>query len=104
MKRNLLIAGTLVAIAQIIAIVAGQARFYALCLDVTLKRAYLFMFLPIFVAIFVQVLLYFKIPMLSLIDTDDVWAFSSFIGQVGTLYAVYKLMNNTCSNSIKEEA
>lgn len=99
MSAPTVIAVIIVIIAQLVALFAGQARFYALCLDVTLKRAYMFLFLPVITALLVYFLI--RIGLLPSSLSDEIFALSSIVGQLGTLYAVYKLMNGSCSASLK---
>lgn len=101
MNGSILFAVILLAVAQIVAIVAGQARFYALCLDVTLRQAYLFLFLPFITFLIVGLLLNMGILPASL--SNEVYSMSTFVGQLGMLYAVYKLMSGSCSTSLKVE-
>lgn len=88
----------LMIIAQIAAIIAGQARFYALCLDISLKKAYLFLFLPLITLLVVGIML--RYGLLPYSWSDELYAMSSFVGQVGMLYAVFKLMTGSCKTTI----
>ena len=101
MNGSVVFAITLVAIAQLVALVAGQARFYALCLDITLKKAYLFLLIPVLTILVVGVLL--MVGILPASWSDDVFAISTLVAQLGLLYAVYKLMNGSCATSLKVE-
>lgn len=99
MNGSVSFAITLLAIAQIVALVAGQARFYALCLDITLKNAYFFLFLPIITLVVISFLLMIGILPPSL--SDELYAISTFAGQLVMLSAVYKLMKGSCSTSLR---
>lgn len=89
----------LLVIAQVVALVSGQARFYALCLDITLKQAYVYLFLPLITLVVVRLLLRAGILPDSL--SDEVYSISTFVGQLGMLYAVYNLMKGSCNTSLK---
>lgn len=81
-------------VTQIIALIAGQARFYSLCLKVSLKNGYLFLFLPAIVALIVWVLVSMNVIPLSW--KDEIMLATTILGQVATLVAIYRLLSGNC--------
>ena len=85
-------------IAQITAFIAGQARFYAMCLNIGLARGYLYLFSPAIAGI-LTVLILPKLGLESLYD--EILSLVAIASQLGLLLSVYRLTMGTCSKSIE---
>lgn len=99
MKGSLILSIILSIIANIIAITAGVARFYSLCLDVTLGRGYTIVFLPLITLCLVVMLI--RMGILPSEYSDELMGGSALLGQLLLMFAVYRLMTGTCKSEIR---
>ena len=87
----------IIIVAQITALIASQARFYAMCLNVGLAKGYLFLFAPLVASI----LFYVILPRLGLGSlVDEARSFVILASQLGLLISIYRLSKGNCRNTV----
>jgi hypothetical protein len=84
----------LMLILNVIMYIAGSARFFALCSGISLKKAYLLVYLPIITFIVGQILIAMKL--IPKEYSKDFFAICSLFGQTITFYAIMRLMFGKC--------
>lgn len=85
-------------VANVAAFLAGQARFYALCLNMSVGTGYLIFLLPIVLSILVLTMVSFE--MIPREHMGVMMAIASGLGQLVTLYAAFRLMTGGCYKSL----
>ena len=101
MKWYTIVGAIVTAIGQLVALSAGQARLYALCMKTPLGIGYAIVYLPLIVGLIILVGVTSKLlpPQYS----DEAWAIGSVLSSICLYVTVFRLALGKCSHTLSNE-